>query len=305
MRSVVVLPAPLGPRKPNSSPCGTSRLIAFTAVKLAVPLREVRELDHFRVRRAPRRVAHGQHVDLEIPHQPKQLRLTCEATDRRTADAPRRRETDRRLDRPRPNRRAGLPARRGSRICRRRRPSPAAMRAGSPAARARATNNWVCSLQSPVRLCSTWRAFGTPNVMRFFDRIVDPRVDPLGDDAWISLRPRELPRQLKRSAGRRSGGAVRGACSRGRGRTSEDVSAVVERPVRLGSHGQRVTGSAVGARHSDRTRRGPRPSNARERRRRADVHALVRRNRRRLEYVAIVRDRVAGASLRQFSNATS
>src|SRR5665213_1298417 len=34
MRSVVVLPAPLGPRKPNSCPCGTSRLIASTAVKV-------------------------------------------------------------------------------------------------------------------------------------------------------------------------------------------------------------------------------------------------------------------------------
>src|SRR3954454_3886298 len=34
MRSVVVLPAPLGPRKPNSSPLGTSRSIASTAVKL-------------------------------------------------------------------------------------------------------------------------------------------------------------------------------------------------------------------------------------------------------------------------------
>ena len=33
MRSVVVLPAPLGPRKPNSSPRGTSRSTAFTAVK--------------------------------------------------------------------------------------------------------------------------------------------------------------------------------------------------------------------------------------------------------------------------------
>ena len=34
MRSVVVLPAPLGPRKPNNSPCGTFRSIPSTAVKL-------------------------------------------------------------------------------------------------------------------------------------------------------------------------------------------------------------------------------------------------------------------------------
>src|SRR5689334_25428516 len=32
IRSVVVLPAPLGPRKPNSSPRGTSRSILSTAV---------------------------------------------------------------------------------------------------------------------------------------------------------------------------------------------------------------------------------------------------------------------------------
>ena len=32
MRSVVVLPAPFGPRKPNSSPLGTSRSSASTAV---------------------------------------------------------------------------------------------------------------------------------------------------------------------------------------------------------------------------------------------------------------------------------
>ena len=51
IRSVVVLPAPFGPRNPNNSPCGTVRSMESTAVK--VPYRFVRceQLDHERSRR--------------------------------------------------------------------------------------------------------------------------------------------------------------------------------------------------------------------------------------------------------------
>src|SRR6185503_15916021 len=81
MRSVVVLPAPLGPRNPNSSPRGTSRSMPFTAVKL--PYRLVRFVSLI-MREAysgrGTRVGH-QHFDLKIAHHPQQLGLATESAD--------------------------------------------------------------------------------------------------------------------------------------------------------------------------------------------------------------------------------
>src|SRR5258708_11648768 len=72
--NVVVLPAPFGPRKPNSSPRGTERSMLLTAVKL--PYRFVRPRSSIMSLALPRRV-HAQDIDLQVSHQSQQLRLTC------------------------------------------------------------------------------------------------------------------------------------------------------------------------------------------------------------------------------------
>ena len=45
MRTVVVLPAPLGPSSPRTVPCGTEKLTSSTAVEVAEALDEVLGLD--------------------------------------------------------------------------------------------------------------------------------------------------------------------------------------------------------------------------------------------------------------------
>src|SRR3977135_2941876 len=78
IRSVVVLPAPFGPRKPNSSPRGTSRLMASTAVKLPYRLVSWRRLI---IWREERELSSGQDVDPECAHQAEELGLLAQVAD--------------------------------------------------------------------------------------------------------------------------------------------------------------------------------------------------------------------------------
>src|SRR5688500_11540751 len=85
MRRVVVLPAPLGPRKPNSSPRATCRDNEFTAVNF--PYRFVRDSSCIIAWRdvgmgtaAVAWLTPGQHGDIQRVHQPQQLGLAGQAT---------------------------------------------------------------------------------------------------------------------------------------------------------------------------------------------------------------------------------
>src|SRR3954470_11189372 len=84
MRSVVVLPAPLGPRKPNSSPRGTSRSIASTAVKLPYCFVSRRRLimEEGQGRAGEGRLVCGDDVDVQHPNEAQRLGLTAKPADR-------------------------------------------------------------------------------------------------------------------------------------------------------------------------------------------------------------------------------
>src|SRR5674476_1556946 len=188
IRSVVVFPAPFGPRKPNSSPRGTSRSIWSTAVKLPYRLVSLRRLiiESEGGKNVRRRSARRENVDAQRQHETQELGLLAQSADRESQMrcvggelAKRRIDSDPTLE---PDLRPGMviefPVEKGE-TC------------GHARRNARGPRERDVQLRVLVAV-ATARA-QRPKRARHADgdlllqRIIEPLVDPRGDDARIGV----------------------------------------------------------------------------------------------------------------------